>query len=139
MSSVNPTCLEKVKNFVTSKPFVGVCFVTALAVTVLGALAVISAFLPPQNPLGVLGGAFGVPGAIATLAAGAALFTLIAIALLVSYCRSKSEREVEWKAVNLLSSKTGNNPPIKDKTATGTGSVHPNTRQASKADNVVFE
>ena len=93
-------CTKSIKNFLTHRVTIGAVMITALVAAILGGIALVGACLPPQSPLGVLAGTFGLPGTFATLAAGLVLFTVIALALLVNYCSEhKKAADKEAKRV----------------------------------------
>lgn len=124
----NTNCAPKSRVLITA------VLMTSLAVAILGALALIGVHLPPQSPLGVLGGSFGQAGAIATLAGGLVIFTSVLVILLVRHLKKDVPSDLSKPSL-------GDFRNFVDRSGSGGGSQDPPTYPSTTRidSNVSFE
>lgn len=130
--------MQAIKNIACSKPAVGLVAITALAVAILGGLALAGMYYP-TGPLGVLSGTFGHYGTFAMLAGG---LTLLAATLIGKYAASRSQ----CCKPNDHHDQSGvyNGGPLFEERTGGTGAPSQNqvgtsVRGSSGHDNLSFE
>ena len=88
--SSEPVFFEKVQGVCCSKPVLGISVIVALALALIGSLA-LTGILYPNTPFAALGNTIGQPGSIAMLSSGGAAALLI---LAISACSYKKTTKV---------------------------------------------